>query len=116
MWGLNTERIACILWVKNNGVKRKKIKPTLILEEAEEAKEDKVEDKVENKVENKVEDKVEDKVENIVIEDDEVFEIIPVKRRQTKKHREQKLKVNPPGKRGTKRLRKLPDDVEIVDE
>jgi hypothetical protein len=64
-------------------LKGKKIKSTIILEEAEEA------------------------IEN----PEEILEIIPIKKRKTKKQREQKLKVNPPGKKGTRR--KLPKDIEI---
>ena len=78
--------------------KQKNKKPTLILEEAEEALE-KPEEEIVN-------------IEEIVFPEEEI-EIIPVKKRKTKKQREQKLKVNPPGKKGTRS--KLPENVEIID-
>jgi len=46
---------------------------------------------------------------------EEEIEIIPVvKKRKTKKQRERMLRVNPPGKKNTRR--KLPESVEILDE
>jgi hypothetical protein len=77
-------------------LKGKKLKPTIILEEAEEAIE-------------KPEEK-ELKIEEIVFPEEQL-EIVPVKKRRTRKQREQKLKVNPAGKKGTRR--KLADDVVI---
>jgi hypothetical protein len=50
------------------------------------------------------------KIEEIVFPEEQL-EIVPVKKRRTRKQREQKLKVNPHGKKGTRR--KLPEDVEI---
>jgi hypothetical protein len=77
-------------------VKGKKLKPTIILEEAEEA--------IEKPQEKEM------KIEEIVFPEEQL-EIVPVKKRRTRKQREQKLKVNPHGKKGTRR--KLPEDVEI---
>jgi len=74
-------------------LKAKKIKPTLVLEE-----EDGLEELEEEKMVNPVE---------------EVFEIIPVKKRKTKRQREQKVIVNPAGKKTT-RKRKLLENFEIV--
>jgi hypothetical protein len=79
-------------------LKGKKLKPTIILEEAEEAIE-------------KPEEEV--NLEEIVFPD-EAIEIIPIKKRKTRKQREQKIKVNPPGKKSTRR--KLPDSFEIIEE
>jgi hypothetical protein len=81
---------------KKRKVKGKKLKPTIILQEAEEAIEEP--------------DEKEMKIEEIVFPE-EKLEIIPIKKRRTRKQREQKLKVNPAGKKGTRR--KLPEDVEI---
>jgi len=77
-------------------LKGKKLKPTIILEEAEEA--------IENPQEKEF------KIEDIVFPEEQL-EIVPVKKRRTRKQREKKLKVNPPGKKGTRR--KLADDVVI---
>jgi len=49
-----------------------------------------------------------------IIDQAEQFNIIPVKKRKTKKQREQKLQVNPPGKKQTKK--RLPENIEIVEE
>jgi len=76
-------------------LKGKKIKPTLILEEAEEA--------IENPKEVVLQD---------IVFPGEQFEIIPVKKRKTRKQREQKLQVNPLGKKGTRR--KLPENINII--
>jgi hypothetical protein len=88
--------------------KGKKIQPMLVLEEdLEKNKEDKEIDK-EDKEMNK-EDKEMNKEEEIF------FEITPVlKPKKEKKTRKQKVLVNPPGKRNTKR--KLPEDVIIMEE
>ena len=87
--------------IKIRKVKPTKIKPTLVLEEAEEA--------IEKPEEKEVE------LEKIIFPEEEL-EITPVKKRQSRKQREQKLKVNPHGKskRGTRR--KLPENIEIVGE
>jgi hypothetical protein len=44
----------------------------------------------------------------------EEFEIVPVKKTKTRKQREKKLKVNPPGKKSSRK--KLPDNIELVEE
>jgi hypothetical protein len=49
-----------------------------------------------------------------ILKPEEEMEIIPVKKRKTKKQREKTLKVNPPGKKGSRK--KLPDNIEIIDE
>ena len=49
-----------------------------------------------------------------ILKPEEEMEIIPVKKRKTKKQREKTLKVNPPGKKGTRK--RLPDSVEIINE
>jgi hypothetical protein len=77
-------------------IKGKKLKPTIILEEAEEAMERPVEKEIQ--------------IDEIVFPEEKI-EITPIKRRRTRKQREQKLRVNPPGKKGTRR--KLADDVII---
>jgi len=77
-----------------------KIKPTLILEEAEEAID-------------KPEKQEEVKLENIIFPKEQL-EITPVKKRKTRKQREIKIKVNPQGKKNTRR--KLPKNIEIVGE
>ncbi len=82
---------------KKRRLKGKKLKPTLILEEAEEAIEKP--------------DEKEIKLEEIIFPEEQL-EITPIKKRRTRKQREQKLKVNPPGKKGTRR--KLPENIEIV--
>jgi hypothetical protein len=81
-------------------LKAKKIKPTLVLEEEDGLEE--LEDGLEELEEEKMVKPVE-----------EVFDIIPVKKRKTKKQREQKLIVNPAGKKTTRR-RKLLENFEIV--
>jgi hypothetical protein len=80
-------------------LKGKKIKPTIILEEAEEA--------IENPDDKEV------RLEEIVFPEEQL-EITPIKKRRTRKQREQKLKVNPPGKKGTRK--RLPESIEIVGE
>ena len=42
------------------------------------------------------------------------FEIVPVKKTKTRKNREKKIKVNPAGKKGSRK--KLPDNIEIIEE
>jgi hypothetical protein len=79
-------------------VKEDKIKPTMILEEDEE-----VIEQPEQPEQNPVK----------LISPEE--EIIVVKKRRTKKQREQKTQVNPPGKKGTRKIRRLPEDFEIVE-
>jgi hypothetical protein len=69
-------------------LKAKKLKPTLVLEEELEEGEQMI-----NPVE-------------------EVFELIPVKKRKTKKQREQNVIVNPASKKT--RRRRLPENFEIV--
>ena len=44
-----------------------------------------------------------------------MFEII-VKKRKTKKNREKQIKVNPPGKKGTKKNRKQVELIEVDEE
>jgi hypothetical protein len=75
-------------------IKGKKIQPTLVLEEAEEAIE-------------QPSQKIEDMIFN-----QEVMEITPVKRK-TKKQREKKMVVNPPGKNVTRKKKQI--DFEIND-
>ena len=70
-------------------LKGKKLQPTLILEEAEEAID-----------ELKKEDEI--KLQDIVFPE-EKLEITPVKKRKTRKQREKKTTVNPLGKRGTRK-------------
>jgi hypothetical protein len=78
----------------------KKTKSTLILEEAEEA--------IENPEENNL------KMEEVLFPaEEEKLEIVPVKKRKTRK-KVQKVKVNPLGKKGSRR--KLPENIEIVGE
>ena len=77
-------------------LKSKKIKEALVLEEVEEDFEEPVRE--------------EPKLGDILLE--ERIDITPVKRRKTRKQREQNLKANPRGKKGTRR--KLPEDVAIV--
>jgi hypothetical protein len=91
-------------------LKGKKIEPTLVLQEAEEAIEEKVEEAI---VEKALEQPQKDFVlEDIIFKPEEQLEIIPVKKRKTRKPR---LKANPPGKKGTRRNRMLPETVEIKD-
>ena len=71
-------------------VKAKKIIPTLILEEDE---------------------VIENLNENILFPQEKSIEITPIKKRKTKKQRENKLIVNPPGKKGTRKM--LPVNIEI---
>ena len=86
---------------KKRKLKGKKIKPTLILEEAEEA------------IENPEEKEKELNLEEIVFPE-EILEIIPKKKRKTRKQSEKKVKVNPHGKKETRK--KLPENIEIVGE
>ena len=79
-------------------LKGKKIAPTLVLEEAEEA------------IENLEENVAENALEELVFPEEQI-DITPVKSRKTRKQREQKLKVNPHGKKGSRR--KLPENIEI---
>ena len=76
--------------------------PKLILEEAEEALEPPKE-------------MDEFKIEDVVFPE-EVLEIIPVKKRKTKKQREKKMVANQPGKKGTRKKvtrKKMSPDFEI---
>jgi hypothetical protein len=84
--------------------KSKKLKPTLIIKEEEEVFEDEIIPIVEKEV-------IEEKDE-IMLPEEEKIEIIPVRKRKTRKQREQKVKVNLPGKKVTRR--KLPENVEIL--
>jgi hypothetical protein len=84
-------------------LKAKRIEPTLVLEEAEEAIE------IPNEVQEAEE---EEKLEEIIFPE-EKLEITPVKKRKSRKQREQKLRVNPPGKKGTRRNIKLPENIDI---
>ena len=81
-------------------VKRKNLQSTLVLQEAEEAIE-----------------MPEEKPEEFVLEDiifpEEQLEITPVKKSKTRKQREQKLMVNPHGKKGTRRKRLLDENIAI---
>jgi len=86
--------------------KNKKLKPTLIIKEAEE-------DEKESKDELKDKDELEGKEENLLIlPQEEKLENTPIIKRKTRKQREQKIKVNPPGKKVTRR--KLPENFEIL--
>jgi hypothetical protein len=79
--------------------KVKKLKPKIVLEE------DKPIEDVEMPAK---------PIDEIIVLDEEPFEIIPAKRK-TRKQRETKVKVNPPGKKSTRRKPpKLLDDVEIL--
>ena len=82
-------------------LKAKKIPPTLVLEEEEE-----------EAIEAPKEDQEEVNLEEIIFPEEQL-EITPLKKRKTRKQREQKLRVNPHGKKGTKRNRKLPENIEI---
>jgi len=53
------------------------------------------------------------KLENILNSVEEL-EIVPVKKSKTRKQREKIIKVNPPGKKGSRK--KLPDNIEIIEE
>ena len=85
-------------------LKGKKIEPTLVLQEAEEAIEEA--EKVEEQIQK---DFV---LEDIIFKPEEQLEITTVKKRKTRKPR---VKANPPGKKGTRRNRMLPETVEIKD-
>ena len=84
-------------------LKAKRIEPTLVLEEAEEAIE----------IPNEVQEAEEEKKLEEIIFPEEKLEITPVKKRKSRKQREQKLRVNPPGKKGTRRNIKLPENIDI---
>jgi hypothetical protein len=73
--------------------KVKKIKPTIILEEAEEA------------IENPQEEEIKTEEKNI-FNINESFEKTHIKKRKTKRRREKKIEVNPPGRTGKKSTRK----------
>jgi hypothetical protein len=98
-------------------LKAKKIKPTLVLEEEDGLEEEQrgvrgfpvIEDLKDLKEDNDVKPVIKETIINPV---DEEIEIIPVKKRKTKRQREQKLIVNPAGKKTTRR--KLPENIEIV--
>jgi len=88
----------------------KKIKPTLILKEAEEVFEA---PKEELKEQSEVE--IKENLKDILFPEEEKLEIIPVKKRKTRKQREQKIKVNPLGKKSVTKKKKIPDNIEILD-
>ena len=98
-------------------LKAKKIKPTLVLEEEDGLEEEQrgvrgfpvIEDLKDLKEDNGVKPVIKETIINPV---DEEIEIIPVKKRKTKRQREQNLIVNPAGKKTTRR--KLPENIEIV--
>jgi hypothetical protein len=96
-------------------VKAKKIEATIVLEEEPEEPhvEPAVEIHVEPAVETHVEPHADVNFENI-LNPVEQLEIIPVKKRKTRKQREKKVKVNPPGKKNSRK--KLPENFEIVEE
>jgi hypothetical protein len=94
---------------KKRKISNKKMKPTLILEEAEEVFEKSKEEK------EKKEKEKEKELKDILFPEEEKLEIIPVKKRKTRKQREQKIKVNPLGKKTVTKKRKLPDNIEILD-
>ena len=94
------ETIDIVLNKKIRKLKGKKLGPTLILEEAEEVLE-----------EPKKMDEF--KTADIVFPE-EVLEIIPIKKRKTRKQREKKVVANPPGKKGTRK--KVIPDFEIVED
>jgi len=80
-------------------LKAKKIETTLVLEEEDEKE--------------KVDDQPID-LENILNPVEE-FEIVPpIKKTKTRKNRERKIKVNPAGKKASRK--KLPDNIEIIEE
>ena len=80
-------------------LKAKKIPPTLVLEEEEE-----------EVIEAPNEDQEVVNLEEIIFPEEQL-EITPLKKRKTRNKREQKLRVNPHGKKGTKRNRKLPENI-----
>jgi hypothetical protein len=82
-------------------LKGKRLLPKLVLEEAEEAQD----------VDAVVEDAEE---EDLGILLPESINITPAKKRRTKKQRERKIAVNPPGKRKTRKI--LPESVEILEQ
>ena len=90
--------------------KRRKIKPTLVLKEAEEVFE---EPKEELKDQSEVE--IKENLKDILFPKEEKIDIIPVKKRRTRKQKEQKVKVNPLGKKSVTKKRKMPDNIEILD-
>jgi len=90
--------------------KRRKIKPTLILKEAEEVYEEPREVPKEQS-----EVQIKENLQEILFPKEEKLEIIPVKKRKTKKQREKKIKVNPLGKRSVTKKRKIPDNIDILD-
>ena len=84
--------------------KVKKIPDTLILEEAEE--------EMEGIEGNKDEEKEKEELEEVLFpEENKVFEIEVANKRKTRK---KIVRANPPGKRITKKLIKLPDNIEIL--
>ena len=85
---------------RSKKIKASKIAPTLILEEDDAAEEIIYPAKKEMNI------------SDILLPTPEM-EIVPIKKRKTKKQRENKLKVNPHGKRSRK---KLPENIEIVEE
>ena len=82
--------------------KSKKLKPTLIIKEAEEVFD----------IENEQKEEKEEKLKDIIFPEDEKIDIIPIRKRKTRKQREQKIRVNPPGKKVSRR--KLPENIEIL--
>ena len=88
--------------IKKRKPVNKKMKPTLILKEAEEVFEEP------NEVVKELD------IKDILFPSQEKIDIIPVKKRKTKKQREQKIKVNPLGKKSVTKKRKLSENIEIV--
>ena len=82
--------------------KVKKIPDTLILEEAEEEMEG---------IEGNKDEEKEELEEVLFPEENKVFEIEVANKRKSRK---KIVRANPPGKRMSKRLRKLPDNIEIL--
>ena len=89
--------------------KKRKTKPTLILKEAEEVFEEPNEE-----VKDNLNEQVELDIKDMLFPVEEKIDIIPVKKRKTRKQREQKIKVNPLGKKSVTK-RKLPENIEILD-
>jgi hypothetical protein len=87
-------------------LKGKKIAPTLILEEAEEA----IGDEIQPNILTGQNDIINDILE------EEPFEIVPIKKRKTRNVREKKIKVNPQGKTGRKTKKLLSSNIEIGEE
>jgi hypothetical protein len=97
---------------KKRKIANKKMKPTLILKEEEEVFEIPKED-LELKEKSELKEEKELNIKDIIFPEEEKLEIIPV-RKEKKKTRKQKIKVNPHGKKSTTK-RKLPENIEILD-